>query len=248
MNKPLVTVAIPSFNQGEYLDKALASVFSQEVDTEVMVADGGSDDQTLSVIEKWQPRLKWWRSYADEGQSAAINQAVMKGSAPYVCWLNSDDLFLPNGLTALLRPLVQNSSIPATYGLCWTVNSAGRKIFPYLTVPFHSKLFASFCFIAQPATLIRRNVWEKLNGLDIKLQMAMDYDLWWRIFLRFGKMKLVEKFVAATRMHSDTKTATNRNDHYHESIHLVQKYTGKVPIKWRLFWPLMVSLRSKLSI
>jgi glycosyltransferase involved in cell wall biosynthesis len=68
-----VTVAVPSFNQGGFLEQALKSVFDQLVDVEVFVADAGSADGTLDVIRKWAPKLAGWRSHPDHGQAAAIN-------------------------------------------------------------------------------------------------------------------------------------------------------------------------------
>ena len=101
----LVTVAVPSYNQGRFLDRALTSIFDQALPLEVFVADAGSTDESLSVIEKWAPRLAGWRSHADRGQAAAVNECIARGSAPYVCWLNSDDWLLPGGLAALIARL-----------------------------------------------------------------------------------------------------------------------------------------------
>src|SRR3989442_418168 len=111
----LVTVAVPSYNQGRCLDRALASIFEQEVEVEVYVADAGSNDESIEIIRKWAPRLAGWRSHPDAGQAAAINECIVQGAAPYVCWLNSDDWLLPNGLTALLGGLRSDPAAPAAY-------------------------------------------------------------------------------------------------------------------------------------
>lgn len=95
-----MTIAVPSFNQGRFLDDALASIFQHEVPAEVFVLDGGSVDHTIEIIQKWEHRLAGWRSRADEEQAAAINEGIALGRAPYVCWLNSDDWFLPGGEVA----------------------------------------------------------------------------------------------------------------------------------------------------
>ena len=68
---PVVTIAVPSYNQGRFLDEALTSIFSQDVSVEVFVADGGSTDSSVDVIRKFENQLAGWRSYADHGQASA---------------------------------------------------------------------------------------------------------------------------------------------------------------------------------
>jgi len=108
-NVPIVTVAVPSYNQGRFLDETLQSIFAQSVPMEVMLADGGSTDDTQRVIARWRHRLTWWRSAPDQGQAASINEAIERGRAPFVCWMNSDDLFLSEGLAALVQALELNA-------------------------------------------------------------------------------------------------------------------------------------------
>ena len=69
--------------------------------------DGGSSDNSIDIIHKWEKQLAGWRSCADEGQAAAINEGIARGKAPYVCWLNSDDYFLPDGLMKLVDEVKQ---------------------------------------------------------------------------------------------------------------------------------------------
>ncbi|MBZ0091235.1 MAG: glycosyltransferase [Sulfuricellaceae bacterium] len=241
---PLITVVVPCLNHGRYLDAALQSVFEQNLPVEVMVADGGSADESVAILGHWSPKLKWWRSGTDSGQAWAINEGIRQGSAPYVCWLNADDIILPGGLLQLLDELVKNAQAPAAYGKCWTLNSVGEKTMPYLTTPFWSWLLARYCFIAQPATLIRRDAWEAVGGLDEKFHMCMDYDLWWRLHRYGGKFAYVREFVAGTRAHAETKTASKRKEHYLEAMQVVKRYTGHVPLKWILLWPIMVTARA----
>jgi glycosyltransferase involved in cell wall biosynthesis len=244
MTEPLVTVVVPNLNHGRYLGEALESIFNQEVPVEVVVMDGGSTDHSLSVISQWKGRLLGWGHGPDGGQAQAVNQGIAMGSAAHVCWLNSDDVFFPGGLRLLLSALSRCYESPVAYGRCWTLNERGRRLFPYVTTPFHPRLLKSYCFIAQPATLIRRSAWEAVGGLDDSLRMALDYDLWWRLYRKFGPFLYIRRFVAGSRMHRDTKTSRNRHEHYDEAMHILLRHTGKVPMKWRLAYPLMVNLRS----
>jgi len=210
---------------------------------EVYVMDAGSNDESLDIISSYEDRLAGWRSYRDAGQAAAINEGIARGSAPYVCWLNSDDFFYPGGLERLLTGLCNSNGRSFAYGKCWTVRKDGTRIMPYLTTQFHPRLFANFCFIAQPGTLITRRAWEEVGGLDSDMHMAFDYDLWWRLYRHCGAPVYVRNYVAATRMHRETKTATQVDLHYSESRDLVQRHWGATPVKWRMMLPVMKVIR-----
>lgn len=241
---PLVTIAVPSFNQGRYLGEALASLFQQDVPVEVFVADGGSTDNSVEVIRHWESRLAGWRSHRDGGQAAAINESIAKGRAPYVCWLNSDDWLLPQGLARLLDALDQHPAAPAAYGRSWNVVDETQSKRPVWVEPFNEQRLALRCIVSQPATLIRRTAWEAVGGVDESLHMAMDYDLWWRLYKAFGPLHFVDAFVAANREHADTKTKTKRRLHYREAIQVVRKHHGHVPLKWWLAQPYAVWFRT----
>jgi len=240
MPDPLVTVVVPSFNQGLFLEEALASIFAQDVPVEVFVLDGGSMDNSPAIIERYAPRLAGWRSQADAGQAAAINEGVSRGTAPYVCWLNSDDYFLSGGLAALVAQLSARPEVPAVYGRVWNfMQETGRRQ-PVWVQRFTERNLAIRCVVSQPGSLIRREAWEAVGGVDTHLHMAMDYDLWWRLFKKFGVLSLVDNFVAVNREHRETKTRRLRRQHYQEAMAIVRKYHGRVPAKWWLIYPYAV--------
>jgi GT2 family glycosyltransferase len=241
---PQVTVAVPSFNQGKYLDQALQSLFGQMVEVEVFLADAGSADGTLDVVRKWESRLAGWRSYPDKGQAAAINECIARGSAPFVCWLNSDDWLLPGGLSRLIDGLAKAPDAALAYGRAWHFDDRTQRTRPVFTRPFSEGWMSQLNLIAQPATLIRRGAWEAVGGVDESLAMAMDYDLWWKLFKRFGAPVYVPEYIAVNREHRGTKTATKRVQHYREAMSVVRKYHGSVPLKWYLAQPYAVWWRS----
>lgn len=242
-----MTIAVPSYNQGRFLDLALGSIFEQGVPAEVFVLDGGSTDGTRKIIEKWEPLLAGWRSHPDDGQSAAVNEGIALGSAPYVTWLNSDDYYMRNGLKALIAALEENSHAPVAYGraLNERVETAERS--PVWVQPFSAEALALRCIISQPAALIRRSAWEAVNGTDASLHMAMDYDLWWRLYRYGGEFAFVDQAIAVSRDHAETKTNTNRKLHYSEAIMTVRSHYGKVPLKWYLYQPYAVWLKQVVS-
>ena len=242
---PRVTVAVPSYNQGAFLATALESIFSQDVPVEVFVLDGGSTDGSLDVIRRYEDRLAGWRSHADRGQAAAVNEGVARGTAPYVGWLNSDDWLLPGALAKLVEALDGHPESPMAYGRVWNHDEASGKRQRNLEVhPFSERLMAQFNIVAQPATLIRRSCWDAVAGVDESLHMAMDYDLWWKLFRRFGAPRFVDDHLAVNRRHAETKTSTQRRLHYREAMAVVRKHYGRVPLKWWLAQPVMVWYRA----
>ncbi|MGI6656835.1 MAG: glycosyltransferase [Desulfobulbus sp.] len=240
---PLVTVAVPSYNQGRFLNDALASIFRQDIPVEVFVLDGGSTDDSCEVIRRWEEKLTGWRSHRDDGQAAAINEGIASGRAPYVCWLNSDDWFLEDGLKTLVHALQQHAEVPAVYGRCWNVQEGNGKRYPVWVEPFNRRRLALRCIVSQPGTLIRRSAWEAVDGLDGSLHMAMDYDLWWRLST-CAPLHFVDAYVAVNRVHAETKTNTQRRRHYREAMHVVRTHYGSVPLKWWLAQPYAVWFKS----
>lgn len=239
-----MTVAIPSYNQGRFLEHALTSVFKQDIPVQVFVVDGGSVDNSLEVIEQFRDRLTGYRSHRDAGQAAAINEAIAKGRAKYVCWLNSDDWFLPGALSRMVAALEARPNAPMVYGRSWNYreDTGGRKA--VWVEPFSERRLALRCIISQPATLIRRNAWESVGGVDPALQMTMDYDLWWRLYKTAGPPTFIEDFLAVNRVHDATKTGNNRRLHYREAIDLVRRHHGTVPMKWWIAQPYAVWWKS----
>ena len=241
---PIVTIAVPSYNQGRFLQDALTSIFAQDLPVEVFVADAGSTDCSVDVIKTFESRLAGWRSHPDRGQAAAINEGIASGRAHYVGWLNSDDMLLGGGLKRLVDVLECEPCAPAAYGKVWNYVEATGVRQPVWVEPFSERRLALRCIISQPGTLVRRDAWEAVGGLDDELRMAIDYDLWWRLYKQFAPLAFVDEYVALNRDHSDTKTNTQRRLHYREAMAIVRKYHGHVPLKWWLAQPYAVWLKA----
>src|SRR2546422_10203685 len=95
---PLVTVVTPSYNQGRFIRETIESVLSQDYPhIEYMVIDGGSTDETLSILNSYEHRF-FWVSEPDRGQAHAINKGWQRAKGDVLAWLNSDDIYLPGAI------------------------------------------------------------------------------------------------------------------------------------------------------
>ena len=99
MKKAKISIITPSFNQGKYLEQTILSVLDQKYpNLEYIIIDGGSNDNSVEIIKKYEHRLKYWVSEKDNGQANAINKGLSHCTGEIICWLNSDDYYLPDTL------------------------------------------------------------------------------------------------------------------------------------------------------
>src|SRR6187431_735936 len=117
MNFPKISVVVPSYNQGQYLEETILSIFNQQYpNLEVFVVDGGSKDNSVDIIKKYEQHLTWWVTEKDKGQSDAINKGFARVTGEIVTWLCSDDLFTKGTLKRVAEIF---SELPDNVGLIY---------------------------------------------------------------------------------------------------------------------------------
>lgn len=124
---PKISVITPSYNQAQFVEATLQSVLDQNYpNLEYIVIDGGSTDGSAEIIERYADQLTYWVSEKDSGQSQAINKGLRRATGDILCWLNSDDTFLPGTLAFVAEQLADGSGTSAIVGDCAVVYLDGR--------------------------------------------------------------------------------------------------------------------------
>jgi GT2 family glycosyltransferase len=230
-------IVVPNLNQGRFLADALDSVLAYAAPAlHVALMDGGSEDGSVEVIDRYRSRLAVCRSGRDRGHVAAVNEGVRQLTARHpdieaVGFLNADDYLVGRGVWALAEALAAHPSWAVAAGRGFIVDEQGRQLGEYPVGPFTRAALSHRCTVCQPAALVRRTSWERAGGIDERFEMSGDYDLWWRL-LRFGEIGYVDEVVAASRDHGGTKTRNGRRQYFRESIGIVRRETGWTPWHW----------------
>lgn len=202
-----ISIITPSYNQGSFIGKTIESVLNQSYqDWEYWIIDGGSTDNTLSVIQAYDadPRLNWI-SEPDSGQSNAINKGIAKCTGDMFSWLCSDDLL---SLDALEQVANCKPSNQVVYGLGQYISSTGDNlgfVGGQSTQIDLAKLFGTDNRIVQPATFIPLNLIKQIGGIDEALHYCMDFDLWIRLAEHIT-FQHIPSVIAFYRLHDDSKT------------------------------------------
>ena len=207
-SEPLVSIVTPSFNQGKYLEATILSVLEQDYpNIQYFIMDGGSSDESVEVIHKYERKLAGWVSEKDKGQTDAINKGFSRSTGGILAWLNSDDTYQPGAVRDAVETLKSQPGIGMVYGDANFINETGKVIgrFPAAQTDL-KKLRRGFVHIPQQASFWRAELWEKVGPLDPSFYFAMDYDLWVRL-ARITRLLYVPGRVWANfRLHSTGKS------------------------------------------
>lgn len=207
---PLLSIVTPSYNQGRFLAETLDSILAQGIaGLELLVVDGGSTDESVEVIRRYERHLAWWVSEKDRGQSHALNKGIARATGTWLAYLNSDDVYLPGALAALLDALQRSP------GAQWI--AGGVVGFGTADAPVHEwhlpavprtmlDLLSSRFQAAQPGHVWSRALVQQVGGFDESLRYLFDINLYAALLARGVRCHALDRPVAGYRFHATSKT------------------------------------------
>jgi len=214
----VISVVTPSLNQGRFIRKNIESVLDQDVVAEHIVIDGGSTDETLSILAEY-PHLKWV-SEPDSGQSEAINKGLRMATGDILVWLNSDDMHMPQTY-GLVQVLLEESDVIA--GNCYAIQMDGSWKLHRARFTCLADLMSKHYHVHQPAVFLKRKVYEEVGDLREDLHLIMDFDYWVRVILAGFRVTTVKHALAAVHRHPDAKTGVSYAQYNRERMSYIKE-------------------------
>lgn len=227
-----ISIVTPSYNQGQFIERTLQSVACQSgAEIEHVVFDGGSTDNTVEVLKRFKPPVRWV-SQKDNGQTDAVNQGIRATDGEIIGWLNSDDVYYPGAIEKIVAYFSTHPDVDVVYGMADHIDLEDHAFESYPSAPWDFERLKETCFICQPALFFRRRVVEQHGLLDQSLHYCMDYEYWLRLGKAGVKFAYLEEKLAGSRLYADNKTLGARAKVHREINDMFKKLFGKVPDRW----------------
>ena len=221
---PRITIVTPSFNQGHFIEETIRSVLLQGYpNLEYLVMDGGSGDETVAILRKYDAWLTWV-SEADAGQADAINKGLRRATGEILAYLNSDDLYLPGALATVSAAFRAHPGVGLVYGDCQAVQADGTPRGLIRGRPFDvQRMIRLGEFVPQQAAFWSRAATEAVGLFDPSLHYCMDHDYFIRIGRALPGLYLAQP-LAVFRFHDASKSVSNEERHWRESMQVSRRY------------------------
>ena len=235
------SIVTPNYNYGRFLRKAIQSVFNQtsssDVSVEHIVIDGGSTDDSVSILKDWaafaaaQPAAKDGRyafsyiSEPDKGQTDAINKGLRRATGDVVAWLNADEWYLPGKLALVAAAFARHPKTDFLYGEPLFVDKNGNPIRIRRAHRFSKfVLYGCCCFISSCASFWRRRILDDGHYLDPSYTVIMDGEYYCRLAKAGYRFRFLPATIAAFTWHDANVSSVFVKQRRAEWVGLRKKY------------------------
>lgn len=232
---PRITILTPSLNQGPFIEETIRSVILQGYpNVQHVVIDGGSTDETLEILHKYDRYVSYWVSEPDRGPSHGLNKGLSVADGEIVAWLSSDDHYLPGALEAVAAAFDVEGVNWASGSCRWRVEGEPEYVRQsFVDAPLCDWLVVNA--VQMPASFWRRSLHDEAGGFDEAFHYMMDGELFLRFRLAGECPVPIDRELAVFRVHDKSKTGSAIPKFIRERVdHVVPRYLGQLPPRERL--------------
>jgi len=236
-NNPLISVIIPAYNSAKTISESIDSVLKQAYDnTEILVIDDGSTDNTEEVIASYGNRIIYVKQ-ANSGPSAARNRGINESFGDLIAFLDADDVWVPNKLSKQVQRFIDNPDLGLCGAACNNCNSDLDVIELHDVCPtdpqrIWRELLVQNLF-ATPTVVVRRECFQKAGYFNESIGFAEDWDMWLRIVNLYSAAYIDEPLCLCRRLDGGlTNTFSHKKmEDWQQIIELNRKRFGGIYVK-----------------
>lgn len=212
--------------------KTICSVLEQNYPHyEYIIIDGGSTDNTIEIIKKYQKYLTYWVSEKDKGQAHAINKGFQHATGDIFAWINSDDYYEKDAFSRIGDIFSQAVNIVLVYGDNYFLYPDGSVLLRK-RIDFNYRIcLYAYNMIPQPSAFFTRKAYQRAGGIKENLRYSLDYDFFLRIS-EFGSVYHLHKPLSYFRLHDSSKTVSMGFDFTMEDLLVRESLLGRKWTRW----------------
>lgn len=187
----MISIITPTYNRRDYLTETIESVLNQTyTNFEHLIVDDGSKDDTAAIVKAYQEYDKRVHYFyqCNQGQSIARNFALNKAKGDFVCFLDSDDFWIPEKIEKQLEAFRKYPEVDVVYGDCLTIDSQSNIISKKNMKRHSGKITALLLrdnFVSMSTTMVRKRCFDEMGGMSTRWRVADDYELWLRLSTKY---------------------------------------------------------------
>lgn len=250
-----ISIITPTYNSEQYIESCIESIIGQSHnDYEHIIIDGGSTDRTLEIIKSYENKYPMeWVSEKDNGMYDAISKGFSMASGNILCWLNSDDFYMPWTLKTV-SDVFEQTKHEWIVGMCscfdeMTGHSTSKQIlFPQCSIARGWMDGKRSGTIQQESSFWSQDLYMRSGGLDVSKKLAGDYYLW-KNFAKSAELISINSILANFRIHEDQKSGDK--DKYQSEIgvlNLIQKFLCKLKVYKIINWTLKRFQKNRIEL
>ncbi len=207
-----VSIVTISYNQAEFLERAIRSVIEQNYDDiEYIVVDPGSTDGSREIIEQYQDCITTVITEPDKCAPDGLNKAFDNATGDIFAYINADDAFLPGTVNAAVHAFKYKPSVDVVVGHGYICDAEGKISRRFRSAPFSAWRFAyGAATVMQQSTFFKRSAYLSTGGFNIHNKTSWDAELLLQMGLNGAKIQIVKGYWSVFTIHETSISGSQR--------------------------------------
>lgn len=244
--KPKVSIVTISYNSEKHIEQCILSVINQSYKhKEYIIIDGGSTDDTLSIVNSYKDHIDYFISEPDKGISDAFNKGIRASTGDVIVFINSDDQLYANALDVFAKHYNPIIEVYCGNVILWNsvtnYKALGKAVMKWPHIPLNYRVWHQALYITKTA-------YEKYGFYDVNLRYLMDMDLVMRMYQNGAVFKEIPEVLAVFQLGGVSQNSTSRL--WEERRHVILNNGGsKLDVfVWLLYMRLRIFIKLIISL